>query len=52
MVLHAISYRCHCLRQGLTQIKYDVTTYIDANLPNMVLHKNTYQKSYVMTYVS
>ncbi|KHF99033.1 hypothetical protein F383_38252 [Gossypium arboreum] len=27
-------------------------TYIDVNVPNMVLHENTCQKSYVMTYVS
>ncbi|KHG03621.1 hypothetical protein F383_27219 [Gossypium arboreum] len=29
-----------------------VTTYIDANVPDVVLHENTYKKSYVMTYVS
>ncbi|KHG06766.1 Aspartate--tRNA ligase [Gossypium arboreum] len=46
MVLHIISYRYHCPRQGLTQIKYD------ADVPDMVLHENTYRKSYVMTYVS
>ncbi|KHG08837.1 hypothetical protein F383_36060 [Gossypium arboreum] len=28
-----------------------VTTYIDANVPDMVLHENTYW-TYVMTYVS
>ncbi|KHG08588.1 hypothetical protein F383_19210 [Gossypium arboreum] len=27
-------------------------TYIDANVPDVVIHENTYQKSYVMTYVS
>ncbi|KHG04560.1 Man(5)GlcNAc(2)-PP-Dol alpha-1,3-mannosyltransferase [Gossypium arboreum] len=52
MVLHAISYRCHYPRQGLTRIKYDVnvpdmvlhvTTYIDANVPDMDLHENTYR---------
>ncbi|KHG17430.1 hypothetical protein F383_21536 [Gossypium arboreum] len=27
-------------------------TYIAANVPDMVLHENTYGKSYVMIYVS
>ncbi|KHG27941.1 hypothetical protein F383_09642 [Gossypium arboreum] len=27
-------------------------SHIDANVPDVFLHENTYRKSYVMTYVS
>ncbi|KHG09734.1 Crumbs [Gossypium arboreum] len=38
MVLHVITYRCHCPIQGLTR-----TRYIDANVLDVVLHENTFR---------
>ncbi|KHG20247.1 hypothetical protein F383_24441 [Gossypium arboreum] len=36
----------------LSQIGSYTRTHIDANVPDVVLHENTYRKYYVMTYIS
>ncbi|KHG10980.1 Sorting nexin-25 [Gossypium arboreum] len=52
MVLHVIKYRCHCPKQILTRNPIQCQcprhgptrkSQIDANVPDMVLHKMTYQ---------
>ncbi|KHG18185.1 hypothetical protein F383_22507 [Gossypium arboreum] len=42
MVLQVIKHRCHCPKQGLTR-NHICKSQIDANVPNVVLHDNTYQ---------
>ncbi|KHG12467.1 hypothetical protein F383_17012 [Gossypium arboreum] len=42
MVLHVITYRCHCPRQGLTRTHIS-ESHIDANLYNVVLLAHIYR---------
>ncbi|KHG11591.1 hypothetical protein F383_15492 [Gossypium arboreum] len=41
VVLHVITYRCHCPRQGLTR-KHIPKSHINANVLNVVLLVHTY----------
>ncbi|KHG10079.1 Cysteine--tRNA ligase [Gossypium arboreum] len=42
VVLHVITYRCHCLRQGLTHT-HILESHIDANILNVVLLAHIYR---------